>query len=109
MKISEFFDELSKLTPDQIAEKFKLDGIKGFTSKSGCPLVRAVYHYCPDYWSGLQVSVGRRVPNIDNWMHYYASLNDPQIMDPVLPVSAQQFAHNFDQGRYPDLELPRYK
>lgn len=102
MKISEFFAELATLTPDQIAEKFKLSGIKGKTGYDSCPLIKAIYHYCPDYWPGARILLSQF------WKDpyaYYITLNDPQIIDPVLPDSARKFAYNFDNHHYPELEV----
>lgn len=100
MKLSEYLASLGK-TPDEVANSLRQQGVKGLVQSSYyCPILNGIYKACPNYWSGLRISNGVK---IDGHWSYYASLNDSQICDPVLPQPVMDFIGRFDSGEYPDL------
>ena len=101
MNINEYLTSLGS-TPDEVADNLRRQGIKGIVgSKCHCPVLNAIYQACPDFWSGLQIVNGARLP--DGRWSYCATLDDDQIMDPRLPQPVMDFIGAFDGGEYADL------
>lgn len=101
MKVSDYLKSLGN-TADEVAASLERQGIKGVIGSScHCPILNAIYKACPDYWSGLRIVNGSK--RGDGHWSYYATLDDPQIMDPQLPQPVMDFAGEFDQGKYPNL------
>lgn len=102
MKINEYLTSLGN-TSEEVAESLRKQGVKGLIrSKCKCPILNGIYQALPNYWSGLQIVNGYKLAE-GNWK-YYATLNDDQILDPVLPKPVMNFIGDFDEGKYPDLE-----
>lgn len=109
MKISDYLKSLGN-TSDEVAMSLRAQGIKGKrTSKCHCPVLNGIYRACPDYWSGLEIFGGAPDSKIGSKHHYYATLQDSQIMDPQLPQAVQNFIGDFDLGKYPDMEVSAVK
>jgi hypothetical protein len=102
MKVSDYLASLGA-SADEVAESLRKQGVNGRRcSKASCPILNGIYKACPNYWTGLRITGGRKRED-GNW-NYHASLDDSQIMDPTLPQAVMNFIGNFDCGEYPDLE-----
>jgi hypothetical protein len=100
MGIKEYLSSLGS-TPDEVAASLEKQGIKGIRkSQCLCPILNAIYKACPNYWSGLRIVGGSK--RGEHWS-YWATLDDCQIMDPVLPQPVMDFIGIFDEGGYEHL------
>jgi hypothetical protein len=95
MRLNEYLTALGT-TSEAVAESLRKQGVKGLQrSIYKCPVLNALYKAVPNYWPGLRILGGP--------LNYRATLNDDQIMDPVLPKPVVAFIRDFDEGKYPDL------
>lgn len=107
MNLNDYLSSLGN-TPEEVAQNLIKQGVKGKRlSHCHCPILNGIYQACPTYWSGLRIINGRQ--RSDGHWSYYASLNDDQILDPILPQPVMDFIGQFDTGAYPELACDTVK
>lgn len=100
IEISDYLKSLGE-TSEAVAQNLMAHGIKGIKeSSTKCPIINAIYKYCPNCYPGLTI--------YKSGCCYCIKFNrlllmNPLIIDPYLSQPIVDFIRDFDNGKYPEL------